>query len=171
MRRIYFLVPSLDSASKIVDELLLARVEERHIHIVAKDTDALEKGHLPEASILETSDFIPALERGFAVGGATGLLAGIVAVTFPPAGLVLGGGAILGTSVVGAGLGAWLSSMIGSSAPNSQLREFEKAVEEGQLLMLIDVPKARVEEIEEMVKSHHPEAEVEGTEPTLPAFP
>lgn len=171
MRRIYFLVPTVESASKIVDELLLARIEERHIHLVAKDTAALEKGHLPEASLLQTSDFIPALERGLAVGGVTGLLAGIAAVSFPPAGLVLGGGAILGTSVAGAGLGAWISSMIGASAPNSQLKEFEKAVEEGQILMLIDVPKERVEEIEGLVKSHHPDAEVEGTEPTVPAFP
>ncbi|MDZ7753057.1 MAG: DUF1269 domain-containing protein [Gammaproteobacteria bacterium] len=171
MRRIYFLVPEVESASKIVDELLLARIEERHIHLVAKDTAALEQGHLPEASLLQTSDFVPALERGLAVGGVTGLLAGIAAVTFPPAGLVLGGGAILGTSVAGAGLGAWISSMIGASAPNTQLKEFEQAVEDGQILMLIDVPKARVEEIENLVKSHHPEAEVEGTEPTVPAFP
>jgi hypothetical protein len=33
------------------------------------------------------------------------------------------------------------------------------------------VPKARVDEITELVKQHHPEAEVEGTEPVIPAFP
>jgi hypothetical protein len=37
--------------------------------------------------------------------------------------------------------------------------------------MLVDVPKERVENIEEMVKQHHPEADIEGTEPTIPAFP
>lgn len=171
MRRLYFLVPSIESASQIVDELLLARVEERHIHIVAKEGTPLEQAHLPEATLLERTDFIPALERGVAVGGATGLLAGIAAVTFPPAGLILGGGAILGISLAGAGVGAWLSSMIGVSAPNTRISEFEKAVEEGDLLMIIDVPKARVEDITDLVKKHHPEAEVEGTEPTVPAFP
>ena len=29
MRRLYFLIPSIDSAKTIVDELLLARIEER----------------------------------------------------------------------------------------------------------------------------------------------
>lgn len=171
MRRLYFLVPDIDSASKIVDELLLARVEERHIHIVAKDEHALEEAHLPEATLFEKTDFVPSLERGMAVGGATGLLAGIAAVTFPPAGLILGGGAILGISLAGAGVGAWLSSMIGVSVPNTRLKEFEKAIEDGHLLMLVDVPKDRVGEMEELVKKHHPEAEVEGTEPTVPAFP
>jgi hypothetical protein len=171
MRRLYFVVPTIESAKTIVDELLLARVEERHIHIVAKDHVALEKAHLPEAGLFEESDFVPALERGLAVGGATGLLAGIAAVTFPPAGLILGGGAVLATSLLGAGLGAWVASMIGVSIPNSQLDKFHDAVERGELLMLIDVPKDRVDEITELVKQHHPEAHVEGAEPHIPAFP
>ncbi len=171
MRRLYFLVPGVDSAKVIVDELLLARIDERHIHIVAKDHHPLEEAHLPEAGLLEESDFVPALERGLTVGGATGLLAGIAAVTFPPAGLILGGGALLATSLLGAGLGAWVSSMIGSSIPNRQLEKFHDAIEQGELLMLIDVPKNRVGEITELVKQHHPEAHVEGTEPTIPAFP
>jgi hypothetical protein len=29
MRRLYFLIPSIDSAKTIVDELLLARIEQR----------------------------------------------------------------------------------------------------------------------------------------------
>ena len=37
MRRIYFLVPDHDTTKKIVDELLLARIEERHIHVIAKE--------------------------------------------------------------------------------------------------------------------------------------
>ena len=61
--------------------------------------------------------------------------------------------------------------MIGISIENSQLKEFEQAIENGQLLLMIDVPKAKVDEITDLVKKHHPEAEVEGTEPTIPAFP
>ena len=61
--------------------------------------------------------------------------------------------------------------MIGVSAPSSRLKEFETAIEQGQLMMMVDVPKSRVQEITELVKSHHPEAEVEGTEPVIPAFP
>lgn len=171
MRRLYFLIPTIDSAKQIVDELLLARIEERHIHIAAADHHALTEAHLPEASLLQESDFIPAVERGLAVGGATGILAGIAAVAVPGLGLALGGGAILGIGLAGAGLGAWVSSMIGISAPSSRLKEFETAIGNGELLMMLDVPKSRVEEISELVRSHHPEAQIEGTEPVIPAFP
>ncbi len=36
LRRIYCLVPNLEVARKVVDEVLLARVEEKHIHVLAK---------------------------------------------------------------------------------------------------------------------------------------
>ncbi|MCP5142618.1 MAG: ammonium transporter [Chromatiales bacterium] len=169
MRRLYFLIPTPYSAHEIVNELLLARVHSEDIHIVARE--GTELGDLPEASITQSSDLLPALERGLAVGGATGVLAGLVAVTFPPAGLVLGGGAVLGIALAGAGVGAWVSGMIGINVENSQIHAFEKAIAAGELLMMIDVPKSRVTEITALVHQHHPEAEVEGTEPTIPAFP
>jgi hypothetical protein len=150
---------------------LLARVEQRHIHIAAADHHALVQANLPEASLLQESDFVPAVERGLAIGGATGIVAGIAAVALPGVGLALGGGAILGIGLAGAGLGAWASGMIGISAPSSRLKEFESAISEGNLLMMVDVAKTQVDEMTALIKKHHPEAEVEGTEPVIPAFP
>jgi hypothetical protein len=163
------MLPDLATTKTIVDELLLKRINSSHIHVVGKDDTDLED--LPEASLLQRSDFIPAVERGLAVGGVTGVLAGIAAVTFPPAGLVLGGGAILATSLAGAGIGAWVSGMIGVDVKNSQIKKFEKDIEAGELLMMVDVPKDQVAEIEDMVHRHHPQAEMGGTEPHIPAFP
>lgn len=169
MRRLYFMLPSVETTSQIVDRLLLRRIDEHHIHIVARDGISL--GDLPEASLLQKSDFIPAVERGLAVGGITGIFAGIAAVTFPPAGLVLGGGAILGTSLAGAGIGAWVSGMIGVDVPNSQIQRFEQAIEAGEILMMVDVAKDQTGEIEKLVHQLYPKAELGGTEPHIPAFP
>lgn len=169
MKRVYFLVPNIELTRAIVDELLLARVEERHIHILAKRGTPL--GDLPEASFLQKTDFIPAMERGLAVGGMAGTLAGIVAMAFP-AGPVIGGGAlILGSAIAGAAMGTWVSGMVGLSVGNSRLQAYENAMEEGQFLLMVDVPRDRVEQVHQMVQKHHPEAQFEGTEPTIPAFP
>ncbi len=169
MRRIYFLLPDVEVARKVVDELLLARIDVNHIHVIAKE--GTEMMDLPEATLAQKSDLVTALERGITVGGATGLLAGVVAVSFPPAGLVLGGGALLGIALAGTGFGALMSTMIGVSAPNSRHKQFEDAIKEGELLMLVDVPKDRVDEIESLVKQHHSDVNIEGTEPTIPVFP
>ncbi|MBS1189088.1 MAG: transrane protein [Rhodocyclaceae bacterium] len=168
MRRIYFLVPDIETTRKIVDEMLLARVEERRIHVLARRGTPLED--LPEATFMQKTDFLPALEQGVALGGATGMLAGLVALAFP-AGLVLGGGAVLAASLAGAGLGAWWSSMIGAGVGNRHLKDYEEAVDKGQLLVMVDVPKGKVEKIEALVKEHHPGAECKGVEATIPAFP
>jgi hypothetical protein len=97
-------------------------------------------------------------------------LAGLVAVALPT-GLVLGGGAVLALSLMGAGLGGWWSSLIGASIGNRRIKDYEAAIEQGELLVMVDVPKDRVEEIEALVKKHHPEAECEGVEPFMPPFP
>lgn len=162
MRRIYFLVPDITVAQPIVDELLLSRVEARHIHIVAKANTPL--GELPGASVFQKSDFYPALEQGLALGGATGLLAGLVAVALPT-GLVLGGGAVFAITLAGAGVGALMSTMVGISIDSRRIEEFQAAIERGELLLMIDVPRDRVEQIEAIVIKHHPEAECEGTDP------
>lgn len=169
MRRIYFLVPDIPVTHKIVDDLLLAGIEEKHIHVIAKRGTPLED--LPEANLLQKSDFIPAVEQGVAVGGATGMLAGLIAVALPPASTVIAGGILLATGLAGAGVGAWLSGMVGMSVGNRRIKEFEDAIESGEFLVLADVSAERVQEIEERIKQHIPQVEVEQTEPRVPAFP
>ena len=169
MRRLYFLMPDITSTHNLVNELLLSHVEERHIHVIAKEGTPMEE--LPEASFLQSSDFVPAIERGLTLGAITGVLCGLVAMTFPPAGLVIGGGAVFAMGAAGAGVGGLLSSMVGISLSSSRLKKFEDAVNEGKFLLLIDVARTRVEEVEEIVKSHYPEADIEGTEPLTPPFP
>ncbi|HUX90750.1 MAG TPA: DUF1269 domain-containing protein [Gallionellaceae bacterium] len=168
MKRIYFLIPNIDMAKKIVNELLLERIDERHMHVLAKRGTAMED--LPEASYLQKSDFIPALEQGLTLGGFTGLISGLVAMAYP-GGPMLPGGTILATSLAGAVFGALASSMIGSSVGNRQIKQFSEAIEKGDFLLMIDLPKQRIDEIEKVVKRNHPDAMSRGTEPTIPAFP
>lgn len=169
MRRIYFLVPDISTARKIVDDLLLAKIEDKHIHVIAKRGTPLE--NLPEANLLQKSDFIPAIEQGIALGGTTGLLAGLVAIVLPPTAPVIAGGVLLATTLVGAGVGSWISGMVGMSIGNRRIQEFESAIEAGKLLIMTDVPANRVNEIETRIKQHLPQVEIEQTEPLVPAFP
>ena len=62
MHRLYFLMPNITVTHNLVNELLLSHVEERYIHVIAKEGTPMEE--LPEASLFQKSDFVPALERG-----------------------------------------------------------------------------------------------------------
>ena len=184
-RRFYFLAPGVASTRKIVDELFTTGVEERHIHVIAKEScplwsrdqpfaaspeEGVELGDLPKANLLQKSDLIPAMERAVAIGGTIGMIAGLIAITLPT-GLVLGGGAIMANTLAGAGIGAWLGGMVALDVPNSRLKAYEDAIDKGELLILIDTPKDQIDKISAVIRKHHPEAEFEGIEPLLPPAP
>jgi len=169
-RRIYWLLPDLASARRTMDDLLLARIAEQHIHFVARD-DADMTG-LHAANVLQTSDVIRAAQMGLVLGGLVGAVLGVVlGALFPIVGDTpqWGMGAVL--AIAGAAFGAWSSSMIGVSTPSHRLKRFEAAIQQGQILLMVDAPRGRIEEIEARLQRLHPEAHLEGVEPNIPAFP
>jgi hypothetical protein len=169
-RRIYWLLPDLASARRTMDDLLLARIAEQHMHFVAKE-DADMSG-LHAANVLQTSDVIRAAQVGLVIGGAVGALLGVVAaVFFPIVGEEPQWGIAAVLAILGGAFGAWSSSMIGVSTPSHRLKRFESAIEEGQILLMVDVPRSRVDEIEARLQALHPEARLEGIEADIPAFP
>lgn len=169
MRRIYVLLPNAKSATRIIDELLLKRVEWRHVHVLA--APGVKTDNLPPATLAQRSDLLPALGRGTLVGWLVGMVVGLAALVFHPEGLKFGAGAVVLITLLSAGFGAWTATMIGVDVPNTRLKRFEEGIERGELLMMIDVAKDRVHEIEDLIKLHHAEAHLEGEDPTIPAFP
>src|SRR5712692_11412711 len=59
-RRVYFLLPDLGSAIRTANDLLLARVEDRSMHFLAKRGMSL--GELHEANALQKSDAVHGAE-------------------------------------------------------------------------------------------------------------
>lgn len=169
-RRIYWLLPDLESARRTMDDLLLARIAEGHIHFVGRE--GTDMSGLHAANVLQTSDLIRSAEMGLVIGGAAGgVLGAIVAVAYPVFGDKPQWGLIAVLAIAGACFGAWASSLIGVSVPSKRLKRFEGAIEQGRLLLMVDVPRRRVEEIEQRLQALHPEARLEGVEPDIPAFP
>jgi hypothetical protein len=168
-RRLYFVLPDVDCARTMLNELLLARIECRHIHFLSR-RDTLPED-LPEANVLQKTDIVHGAQVGIAIGGIVGAVAGALLVSFPPEGITLKLITVLVVAIGGAVFGAWASSMVASAVPNSRLRAFQHDMEGGKVLMMVDVPMRRVQEICELIARRHPEALSGGFEPTIPAFP
>ena len=169
-RRIYWLLPDLDSARRTMDDLLLARIEYRKMHFVARED--CDMSGLHAATVLQTSDLVRSAEAGLVIGAAAGgLLGAVIAGIYPAA----DGGPqwnLIPTLVLaGALFDAWTSSMIGISVPNKCLERFRGHIAQGQILLMLDLPLKRVEEIEHRLGELHPEARMQrGDEERLPAF-
>ncbi len=167
--RMYVTLPDLSSARRLADDLLLARVEHRHMHFLARRGTDLAPLH--EASYLHKTDAVHGAFVGLVLGGVMGALVGAVLVNFPPQGLTLEMGAVLVAAIVGALLGTWVSTMVGLQVPNSRLKGFEHDLEKGRILLMLDLPASRYEELRGVIARTHPEAMDRGNEPTVPAFP
>jgi len=168
-RRLYFMLPNVAEAERTLRDLLLARIEVKHLHFLGRRDMPL--GDLPEASFLQKTDVINGAGTGMILGGVLGVIGGGLLVMFPPSELVLPMGTILITALFGGGFGFWVASMVGSAVPNSRHAAFQKAIEAGKVLMMVDVPLSRKQEISDLVSLRHPEAQYRGTEPTIPSFP
>jgi hypothetical protein len=161
----YVTLPDVASARRLANDLLLARVEDRHMHFLARRGTDL--GELHQASYLQKTDAVNAAFRGLLIGGVMGMLIGIAIVYALNTELV----AVLLGALIGAALGAWVSSMVGLQVGNTSLKDFEKDIADGKILLMLDVPATRYEELRQVIARTHPEAADRGQEPTVPAFP
>ena len=167
--RMYVTLPDLASAKRLADDLLLARIEDRHMHFLARRGTDL--GELHEASYLQKTDTVHGGFVGLVCGGLMGIIVGLLLVNYPPGRVSLELVAVLVAAIVGATLGTWVASMVGMQVPNSRLKAFDHDIEEGKILLMLDVPAARYEGVREIIARTHPEAADGGNEPTVPAFP
>ncbi|MGD8476701.1 MAG: DUF1269 domain-containing protein [Burkholderiales bacterium] len=168
-RRLYVVCPDLQAAQQTMNDLLLARIGENHIRVLAKPGAPMEG--LNEASVLQKTDLVHGAEMGLVIGGIVGIILGVILILIPPGGLELQLVTVLIAAFGGALFGAWASSMAGAGIPNTRLLAFAKDIEEGRYLMMVDIPFHRVEEIQSLVRRRHPEDADGGVEPSIPAFP
>lgn len=168
-RRLYFLMPDIQSAQVVHNELLLARIPETQMHVITRAD--INNHDLPPSNLLQRTDIIHATQMGGAVGGILGAIFSSFMVLMGWAATGLEGLTVLSTSLAGIFIGAVSASMIGINIPNTHHKAFMGEIEKGQVLYIVDIPVQRVEEIEQLVSSHHPEAKMKGIDPTIPAFP
>jgi hypothetical protein len=109
-------------------------------------------------------------QLGLVLGGVIGFVIGVYIYLTPPQGISLQLVTVLIATVIGAVLGAWMASLVASSVPNSRLKAFESELEAGKILLMLDAPPSRIEELTSLVHQRHPEA-ARGIEATSPAFP
>lgn len=155
-RKLYFMLPDIKTAHHMMDQMLLARIEERYIHFLAKPDMPLEG--LPEANIIEKTDSLHGVGVGAVIGGVSGALGGLLVVAFPSLvalpttnGRPMQTLAIIAIALAGAVFGAWWSGMIATAIPNSSLEPYKDRIAKGEVLMIVTVPYHRIREIRALI--------------------
>ncbi|MCP3866640.1 MAG: DUF1269 domain-containing protein [Gammaproteobacteria bacterium] len=158
MRRLYLLFSDVQLCRVVVSELEAAGIPKEKIHVLASLTRRLEG--LPEATVWQKTELAHGIWIGAAIGAVAGLSAGLLGIFFPPPGLALGWGAVLGSSIAGIGFGSLVSALMKGHEHNHRLDRYHSDIEAGKILMMVDVSRARGYEVRGMILKHHADAEI-----------
>ncbi|OGI49493.1 MAG: hypothetical protein A3E57_06015 [Candidatus Muproteobacteria bacterium RIFCSPHIGHO2_12_FULL_60_33] len=157
-RRLYFIVPDEPQAVKIVTDLETAGVDRRHIHAIAGKGTTLEK--LPPANERQRRDTVWRLQQALWLGNLVVFaLGGIGLIVSVAQGSLTG--TILSSAVMVLTLTAGF--LFATRVPDTHLDEFRGVLSHHEVLLMVDIPKQRVAEIEELIYRRHPEATAGGT--------
>jgi hypothetical protein len=164
-RRLFFLLPDEAQAVQFLSDLENAGIERRHLHAIAGR--GRDVSRLAPASMRQRHDWVGRIERVvwagnlllFALAGI-GLILALVSAQ--PVWAVVASGVMLAAFAGG----TWFTQRI----PTTNLAEFQELLKHDEILMLVDVPKARVGEIEDLVRRRHPEAIAGGVGWTVEAL-
>lgn len=132
--RLVYSTRDIRHARDALAALHMAGIGNDAISLVARSDIELES--VPDSLKEADTDAIPAAIRGAGLGGTTGLLAGLAAMVMTPLGITVAGAAAIGA--MGALVGAWSSSLMGSALPDPVRQQFEDEIAAGRLLVLVD---------------------------------
>ncbi len=166
-RRLYFLLPDVTSAHEMMHDVLLARINDKRIHFIARPGMSL--GDLPEATVSERTELLAeGWEIGVGLGAFLGLIAGLVALAISsrwstePVSISI----VSICMALGFVSGGLWTALVATAVPNHKLKPFKKQIAHGKVLMILLVPFHRVKDIRTLVAKKHPEANFKGTWPT-----
>ena len=75
------------------------------------------------------------------------------------------------STLIGMFFGGWAASLIGVAVPGATLRKFQPELAKGKILLIVDVPARRVQELEQMLQQRHPKMQFCGEDAHRPVFP
>jgi len=125
-----------------------AGVDDDGISLIARSD--IEMGALPNDRLDTSTDMLPSALRGMGIGGAMGLIGGVAALFVPLIGMT-GAGVVLVT-LVGATVGAFSAALVGCDVPNHVRRKFEREIDAGRILVVVDDDRSRELQVREAIR-------------------
>jgi len=153
VKRIYYLLDDIGDADSISTMLHKSGIADWQFHVLAKDEDGLYKHHLHRANFLQKKDLVHSGQRGVLVGGVAGLYLSLFIVPWSLSSTPLFASILIALVTVGVVSGG----ILGSFHENHKIARFHDDIEQGQLLIMLDIRKHQLELVTSLIKLHYPE--------------
>jgi hypothetical protein len=156
-RRLYFLIPDRSHALAVVEDLAANGIDIQHMHAIGDRRTRLDG--LPSASPRQRRNSASRVEKILWNFNLVSFGLALIATLIAPIFIGLSWWLALPIGIMAAN---FLAGLHFSNIPNTHLGEFRDALAHGEILLMVDVPEARVAEVEDDIHHNHPEATVGG---------
>ncbi|UZJ44756.1 NAD/FAD-utilizing enzyme [Marinimicrobium sp. C6131] len=168
MRRHFYLSDDLDDLERLESDLEARGIARPQIHILSNNDAGLESHHLHQVESLLRKDVIHS--------GKIGFLIGLVAAAIPLVIAYIVGLSesylwipVIFLSIILLGFCTWEGGLIGIQRPNHQYLKFERAINSGRHLLIVDVDPGQ-EKLLLKVIADHPNVEDMGLGQPVPGW-
>lgn len=164
-RRLYYLFPKVKHAQRVVEELRQAGIAKEHVHAMARAD--IDISSLPVATPQQKSDKVWFIERLFWNGNLAVFGLALIGLLIS---LYWGFSAWSGLAICVMLATYFAGERFAVKMPHAHLSEVKGALAHGEILLMVDIPKLRVAEVNNLVLRHHPEGNLGGVGWTIEAL-
>ena len=150
MRRIHFLADDVEQVEQVSNLVHQQGISDWHFHVASKDAEHLDKRHIQAANIFQRTEIV----QGAMVGvGLIMFAAFFLLGWFLEQGMFIEGEIVQpkGYFITAALIGLVGGCVVGLNIQSATIRRYHTAIDEGLYLVMIDVPKEKVEFIRSMI--------------------
>ena len=168
MKRYYYVNDNLDELEQVEQELEHKGISTPRIHVLSRDDAGVHGHRLNEVNAFLRQDLMRSGKRGALIGIALALL--VIGIAWLSGfSERIGWVPFVCLSIVLLGFFTWEGGLWGIQEPNSRFRRFERALNDGQHLLLVDVD-GRHEETVRHTLAQHPSVKPAGVGVATPAW-
>jgi uncharacterized membrane protein len=161
--RLYLMLPNIESASNVANELRRLGVENDQMHLLSHDAHDAQDAHIPAANVFHVSDAWHMTKQG----AIAGIICGFGAILLSTSGMFVGVETYMQGGVAGMVIGASIGAIIGMGRNESNIEEHDMDIVEGRKMLLVDVEKKNQYDVIDNIRSHHGEVKVETSHGSL----
>jgi len=152
MQRVYFLMDNEAACDAAEVTLVANKVDENRIYVFDNLED--EMVALPEAHVWKRVTF-PPFVKGAVAGAFAGGFAALFALLVPPAGVPIAWREAFFMVLIGTAMGGVMIGMASHGEHTKRLKKFEKAVHQGEWLLVVDMPREDEKRLRNLVLTRH----------------
>lgn len=153
MKRLFFIADEIAMVDPIAEAIYNAGISAWNFHVMSKEQGGMYCHRSKSTSPLDRISVMRGSTIGALCGFLLGLSAAITAVLMLPLSLLQTLALFATATFTPTLIGSWLGAMMGRVLQDRKIARFYNLIEQGRVLLIIDVDRAHQDEVERLLQS------------------